>query len=282
MQKAFFEFEGYKIHYATIGNGSKYLLAFHGYGLDCTLFNAFADSLGKHYTIISFDLFHHGESKFPPALPGPTPLQPSLLKQMLESLLPKLGIDKFGLMGYSMGGRICLYLADYMQDRVDELYLFASDGMKRSYGYEFVTYTAVGRALFRLAIETGGLTLPILHIGRQLRIIDRKAATFFISQVNSKPKRQKLYYSWQAYRLFKPDLEKIATLVNAGKITLHLFCGKYDKILPPWTVKRLVNKLNGYKPVILESGHDLVNAKTSLFLQEYLRDEERRTRGGKN
>lgn len=270
MQKAFFQFNGYKVHYASIGKGPKYLLAFHGYGQDSTLFQAFANSLGKHYTIISFDLFHHGDSQFPLGIEASQALPPALFKQMLEELLFKLGIDRFGLMGYSMGGRICLHLATIFGNRVDELYLFASDGLKRSYGYLFVTYTQLGKALFRLMINTGGIMSSALKFGQRIGVLNGKAAAFFITQVNSKPKRERLYNAWQTYQLFRPDLDLVAALINSGQIKLHLFCGKYDKVLPPRTIQRFIKKLNGFKPVMLDSGHDLVTPKTSAFLQEYL------------
>lgn len=275
MQKAFFEFDGYKIHYTTIGNGNKYLLAFHGYGQDASLFQAFEDSLGKHYTILSFDLFHHGDSHYPLGLDAATPLPPELMKQMMEQLLNKLGVATFGLMGYSMGGRICLYLAPMFGKRVTELYLFAGDGMKRSYGYMFVTYTGVGKALFRLMVKTGGIMSTALKFGRRIGLMNGKAAAFFITQINSKAKREKLYNAWQTYQLFKPDLDTVAAQINSGQVKLHLFCGKYDKVLPPHTIQRFVKKLKDIRPVMLESGHDLINAKTSAYLQDYLGREPR-------
>lgn len=270
MQKAFFEFNGYRVHYATIGNGPKYLLAFHGYGQDSALFQSFSNSLGRHYTILSFDLFHHGESLYPLNVPASRPLPPELFKQMLEELLFKLGIEQFGLMGYSMGGRICLHLSTMFGNRVDELYLFASDGLKRSYGYLFVTYTRLGKSLFRLMINTGGIMSTALKFGQRMGILNGKAAAFFITQVNSKPKRERLYNAWQTYQLFRADLNAVAELINSGQIKLHLFCGKYDKVLPPWTIQRFVKKLKDIQPVMLESGHDLVTPKTSAYLQDYL------------
>lgn len=271
MQKAYFEYEGYKVHYAIIGRGDSYLFAFHGYGQEGAVFNAFENSLGKHYTIIAFDLFHHGGSNYPMGLAPDTALETSAYKTMLEVLLNKLGIDKFGLMGYSMGGRICLQLLTMFGNRIDELYLFAPDGIKRSNGYAFGTYTLVGKALFKLMIDAGGIMLGALKLGNRVGIVNSKAYAFFITQVNSKPKRRKLYNTWQAYRRFKPNLNSVAHQLNNGTTTMHLFTGRYDKVLPPWTVNRLLKKLTN-NPVNnqLESGHDLISQKTSAYLQNYI------------
>lgn len=271
MQKAYFEYEGYKVHYAIIGRGDSYLFAFHGYGQEGAVFNAFENSLGKHYTIIAFDLFHHGGSNYPMDLAPDTALETSAYKTMLEVLLNKLGIDKFGLMGYSMGGRICLQLLTMFGNRIDELYLFAPDGIKRSNGYAFGTYTLVGKALFKLMIDAGGIMLGALKLGNRLGIVNSKAYAFFVTQVNSKPKRRKLYNTWQAYRRFKPNLNSVAHQLNNGTTTMHLFTGMYDKVLPPWTVNRLLKKLTN-NPVNnqLESGHDLISQKTSAYLQNYI------------
>ena len=273
MQKAYFEYEGYKVHYAIIGKGSKYLLAFNGYGQLGEVYKAFENSLGTEYTIIAFDLFHHGQSSYPANLPNDTALEPTLFKAMLEQLLDKLGINTFGLMGYSMGGRICLHLLTLFNTRITELYLFAPDGIKRSNGYAFGTYTLLGKALFKLMIEAGGVMLTGLKLGNKLGIVHSKAHAFFVTQVNTRAKRLKLYNTWQSYRRFKPNLNTVAGILNNGKVKLHLFTGKYDKVLPPWTVNRLLNKLT-IKVVNnqLESGHDLISLKTSAYLEKYLHD----------
>lgn len=271
MQKAYINYQGYRLHYATIGSGPSYLLAFHGYGQDATVFNAFANSLGRHYTILSFDLFHHGGSTYPLTLAPNTPLAPALYKAMLDELLNRLGITTFGLMGYSMGGRICLHLAPMYGKQVTSLYLFAPDGIKRSYGYLMGISTPLGRSLFKVGISAGGLVLGLLKLGNALGIVNSKAHAFFVTQINSKPKRQKLYNTWLSYRLFMPNLDTVATLINQGQIKLHLFVGKYDKVLPPWTVRRLVKRLNPpIQPTLINSGHDLISPKTSTFLQDYL------------
>lgn len=276
MQKAYFEYEGYKVHYAIIGKGDSYLFAFHGYGQEGAVFNAFENSLGKHYTIIAFDLFHHGGSNYPIGLAPDTAIETSVYKAMLEVLLTKVGIDKFGLMGYSMGGRICLQLLTMFGDRIDELYLFAPDGIKRSNGYAFGTYTLVGKALFKLMIDAGGIMLGALKLGNRLGIVNSKAYAFFVTQVNSKPKRRKLYNTWQAYRRFKPNLNSVAHQLNNGTTTMHLFTGRYDKVLPPWTVNRLLKKLtNNTVNNQLESGHDLISQKTSAYLQNYINQKKR-------
>jgi len=271
MQKAYFEYDGYKVHYTLIGNGAKHLLAFNGYGQEGAVYKAFENSLGREYTIIAFDLFHHGESHYPRGLAPDTALELDLFKEMLESLLNRMGIDTFGLMGYSMGGRICLQLLTMFGNRVTELYLFAPDGIKRSNGYAFGTYTLVGKALFKLMVDTGGIMLAGLKLGNRLGIVNSKAHAFFVIQVNTKEKRRKLYNTWQTYRRFKPNLDTVAAILNTGQVKLHLFTGKYDKVLPPWTVNRLLKKLTiNTVNNQLQSGHDLISLKTSAYLERYV------------
>lgn len=270
MQKAFIEYAGYKVHYVIIGKGSRYLFAFHGYGLTGEQYQAFETALGGKYTIISLDLFHHGQSHYPDNIGKDTALEPALFKAMIEKIATGMGIDRFGLMGYSMGGRICLYLLPQFGNRITELYLFAPDGIKRSYGYMLGTYTFIGKALFRLMLKQGWLMKGLLNIGWRIGVVNPKAHKFFLSQIETQAKREKLYYSWQSYRLFRTDLDAVVKCIKENNMALHLFTGKYDRVLPPATVNRLLKKLGpGYVNIRLDSGHDLISTKTAHYLETY-------------
>ncbi len=52
------------LHYTRQGAESKVLLCFHGYGWNCYNFDEAMPDLIKKYTVYSFDLFAHGESKW--------------------------------------------------------------------------------------------------------------------------------------------------------------------------------------------------------------------------
>lgn len=52
------------------------------------------------------------------------------MERISESFLLNFGIEKFGLIGYSMGGRIVLVTMELMYQRINSVLLIAPDGLK--------------------------------------------------------------------------------------------------------------------------------------------------------
>ena len=58
----FISHNGFNWEYEKFGSGKEILLAFHGFGNHSSDFRILERSLGKKYTIISFNLPYHGAS----------------------------------------------------------------------------------------------------------------------------------------------------------------------------------------------------------------------------
>jgi len=58
-----YEHDGLSLEYEIIGDGDKTMFAFHGFGISAELFRNLESSLGKKYTIYSFNLPYHGLSQ---------------------------------------------------------------------------------------------------------------------------------------------------------------------------------------------------------------------------
>src|ERR1043165_7989118 len=118
-----------KLHYLEMGSGKKILLAFHGYANDAAIFRSFEQYLGHEYTILSFDLLHHGKSTWTDDV--------ILSKQDLASLITEVRdiytAEKISLLGYSMGGRVCLTVMELFPASVEKLVLIAADGLTRDF-----------------------------------------------------------------------------------------------------------------------------------------------------
>lgn len=274
MHSTNFIYNGYTLHYRTIGTGSKYVFAFHGYGLTGDIFKAFEGAMGQRYTIISFDLFHHGGSTYPPTIPPHQTITPQAFAEMLNELCARLGIAKFGLMGYSMGGRMSLCLTEYFKDRVTELFLFAPDGIKPTPGYFFMVFNPVGKMLFKLLIKGYKYLGPVFWVYRTFRILPKKTYNFYRSQVDTEAKRQQLYNAWNAHKLFKPNLANVKQVIRENHIKLHLFTGAYDMLLQPHYFTHFAHSIGpGYKNNILKIGHNLITPDVNKLLAEYLAKE---------
>ena len=98
----FFEFNGGKIYYNDIGEGTPVVLL-HGYLESSDIWDDFAKKLSEKYRVISVDLPGHGMS----GSYGSTHTM-EFMANIVKELLDTLGIKKVFLTGHSLGGYVTL------------------------------------------------------------------------------------------------------------------------------------------------------------------------------
>ena len=108
-----------KMSFLDTGAGMPVLLG-HSYLFDHTMWQPQIPTLSKHYRIIAPDLWGHGKS---PALPARSTSMVDLARDHLR-LMDSLGIDRFTVVGLSVGGMWGAELAALAPDRVNGLMLF--------------------------------------------------------------------------------------------------------------------------------------------------------------
>lgn len=105
--------ERHKLHYRATGNPrSPALLLLHGFLGSYQDFSAVLTELSKHFYCITPDLPGHGQT-----LTQPNCYTFTTTAQTLLRLLDALEVEQTHLLGYSMGGRLALYLACCFPER---------------------------------------------------------------------------------------------------------------------------------------------------------------------
>ncbi len=137
------------LHYLRWGTGKRLVLAFHGYGDDAAIFGPLQEFISNEFTLLSIDLPHHGNSKWA----GDEMFTKNDLVVLVESLMSAYGVRKISLLGYSMGGRVCLALIELLPISLDKVVLLATDGLTVNLYYSFFTKNAVGRSVFKNMLE---------------------------------------------------------------------------------------------------------------------------------
>lgn len=265
-QENFIHYHRNLLHYVKAGNGKHPLLVFHGFGQDHTLYVSLLRSLSSKYTVYIIDLFFHGKSEWND---GERPLKKSTWNSILQVLLEEQKITTFSILAYSLGGKFALATLEGYPDRIKNLFLLAPDGVKTSFWYSMATYPKVFRSLFKSMILHHNRFLWIANKLNQSGLVDKGLIRFADFQMNSEAKRRRVYYSWVVFRHLSFDLKKIARLINDNPIRLTMIVGKYDKVIRPENMHRLLRHVKDYRLEVLESGHTgLIGESLHLLMKD--------------
>ncbi|PTX12258.1 pimeloyl-ACP methyl ester carboxylesterase [Pontibacter mucosus] len=241
-----------KLHYRVIGRGRRVLLTFHGYGQSSSYYLPMEKALGEDYTIYAFDLFFHGRSYLNK---HNMPLSKEFLKGFIERFLEKQGIKEFSLMGFSMGGKFALTLVECMPERIRELFLIAPDGIKTSLWYNIATYPGWLQQLFKRTVVKPEFFFGMLRMLQRYNLVHKSLIRFAHYQMDSTPKRLRVYRSWIGFRDLNFDIRKIVQLLNKHHVPVTMFLGEYDEIISPKRVAVFMDALEKGELVILKTGH---------------------------
>jgi pimeloyl-ACP methyl ester carboxylesterase len=118
--------DGVPLRYRVEGQGPA-LLLIHSHYFTMRIWDDWIDTLAPHFTVIRFDMTSHGFT-------GPEPngnysMERDLL--LINGLLEKLDVDRFSVVGSSLGGNMAFHLAARQPQRIEKLVLINSGGLPR-------------------------------------------------------------------------------------------------------------------------------------------------------
>jgi pimeloyl-ACP methyl ester carboxylesterase len=113
-----------KLAIESFGTGEP-LVLIHGMGSAATAWKPIIGDLKNKFKVVTVDLPGHGRTAFSPV----QPMDPTSLAQLVIKNLNSLGIDKFHLVGNSLGGWICLEIATSNPEIVKSITALAPAGL---------------------------------------------------------------------------------------------------------------------------------------------------------
>ena len=240
-----------KLHYLKWGSGKRLLLAFHGYGDDAVIFSPLIEHLTFEYTILSIDLPHHGGSKWP----DKEAFTVADLISLVRTLKNEFEVDKISLLGYSMGGRVCLSVIEQMPESIDKVVLMATDGLTVNLYYYLFTRTAAGRVMFRHMLENPALYLKAVDWLRKVNLVGPSKHKFVMHFLQTDEGRNLLLRVWPAMSGIIPPPSKVKATIKKHRIPVTIIMGLLDKIIPPIQAKKFSAGLDTVKVHYLAKGH---------------------------
>lgn len=271
MEKQIHSYKNYQLEFLQFGEGPKVILAFHGFGRKAEDFLLFEKLLHTEYTVYSFNFFHHGNSVYPKNRIEKDTLKKEELWGIIHSFLQAQKIERFSLMGYSMGGKICLSLIENFASQIDELFLFAPDGIKINFWYKFTSKNRIGNLIYKRILYHPTNFFRFLKFLKRIRLITDKMHRFVMYNLETEEKRKLVFTVWMTLRLIEPKPRKCAQLIQNNKIQCGLFFGKYDQIIKVKTGKWFSELIQQKESLhIVECGHNLYMPATVTELENFL------------
>lgn len=222
------------IHTYEYGNGPRLLILFHGFDESGAEYGTLGDRLGKEYTVLIPDLPYHGQTQWTTGV-----LSPALLIEMAGILMRHRGVSKCSILGYSMGGRLALCLAQQRTVLIDRLILLAPEGLRKNRWFDFATHTLIGRILFRWITSRPGPLLFLLKISRKGGLISSDLANFVKKYMNTTEKRFLVYRMWMCFRKLHIKRRNIFGSLTRHKVPLWICLGRYDRLIPLKTTNKI-------------------------------------------
>jgi pimeloyl-ACP methyl ester carboxylesterase len=251
------------LHYVKWGQGTKVMLAFHGFGQTAQAFAPLAEVLAPHYTFYSFDLFYHGNSQWN------TPQQ-ALTKEywqsIIEQFIQETGISSFSVCGFSIGCKLALATAEAFSVQVESLWLIAPDGIYTSPWYKMATSPAGGRAIFYRLMQNPAPLLKTSALLQKLRLLPKSLARFAESQLQSPAQRYQLYHTWILFSLLRFNPQALASCLNNPGTAVVFFLGTVDKVITHRKLASFIGLIPQAKIHTLASGHTRLIKATARFV----------------
>jgi pimeloyl-ACP methyl ester carboxylesterase len=252
------------LHYKKIGKSDKILLAFHGMGQDFSCFQKLAQTFENQYTTYLFDLPFHGESQVNEAI-----ITKEIWKEYLDKFLHENQIQNFSIISFSMGGRFALATLEAFSERIQNAILLAPDGITEDPFYYSATRFNFTRKIFKKILKNNHKFHGFADVLSRAGIVHESVLKFAKMMVDTPEKQEQLYQSWVGFRTLNFDIEKLAQLIDNQQISVQLFMGKYDKLLPIHNVYPLTKRLKNAELITLESTHGRLVDKTIAYLVNF-------------
>ncbi len=255
-----------RMHFLKWGSGPRLLLAFHGYGEEAASFRPLQQYLETGYNCYIFDLPHHGKSNWT----DDTLLETTDLIMALKGLMERESVTMASLLGYSMGGRVCLGILEQMPHQIQQVTLLAADGMARDFYYHFFTRNFLGKRMFRHMLTKPAAYFKTLDLLRGLKLLDESRYKFVMHYLGTEKSRRQLSQIWPAMSDMMPDVEKVKGFISRFRIPVHIFMGKFDRVMPPGLAENFKSGLETVHLHIVEKGHGILDQDNAPLIAQTL------------
>ncbi|HEY1007079.1 MAG TPA: alpha/beta hydrolase [Sphingobacteriaceae bacterium] len=264
------------LHYYKFGKGDKVMLCFHGYGMHGKQFTLLESGLGDQYTFYGFDLFFHKQTRLKDQ--SLAAVKKGISKQqmalLIEDFCREHHIDKFSLIGYSMGSHYATAIMEQLPHRVSEYIVAAASSLGPGRVVLFLSRTRLGNKLLeKIALTDNGM-LYLLKLIHKIGIVDRAGYDILYKEIATYELRFSFYATATFLRDFITDRKRLIRAINTHAVKSIFIFGKRDKMYPPSLGNTVIPHIPSAQKIILNEGHEMINSNFAKALTAALYDHQ--------
>lgn len=272
MTQQYFDHALANLHYYKFGSGAQKMLCFHGYGMHGKQFGILEEELGSKYTFYGFDLFFHKETKLKDQ--GLEAIKRGISKQELACFITDFctheHIDRFSVIGYSMGSHYATALAEELGTRINEYIVVAPSSINPGNLIRFFSKNKTGNKLLEKLTLNEKALIGMLQLFKRLRILDKVGHDILYKEISTAALRLNFYACFTYLRFLETNEPQLIQAIQKGHIKSIFIFGKRDRMYPPEIGNRFIGKLKQAEVIILDENHELINRNFSFTLSRLL------------
>ncbi|MDB5121649.1 MAG: Alpha/beta hydrolase family protein [Sphingobacteriales bacterium] len=273
MTDHYFEHSLAKIHYYKFGNGSKSMLSFHGYGMHGKQFKVLESVLGDDYTFYGFDLFFHKETRLVDQ--SIENVKKGITKKQFSDLIQAFcnyeNIDRFSVIGYSMGTFYATTVVEELANRIAEFILISPSSIRPGNVIKFLSLNKIGnRFLERLTSSNKGL-LRLLSLLRRVKVVDDIGYNILYKEIATPELRFSFYACLTFLRFWNTNEAHLVDVLNKNSIKSIFIFGKRDPMYPQHIADHLIPKIKDATKLVLDENHEMINHNFATELARLLK-----------
>ncbi len=255
------ELDNGQLVYTKHGGGYKILLAFHGFGQDKNVFKEWVKILEKEFTIYAFDLFYHGESSREYGK-----LSKKEWCQYLKKFLDKESINKFSVLGFSLGGRFAIASSLAYPKNIDQLILIAPDGVFLTIWFKLATNSTI-KWLFKYFMLNPDKLDKLLAFNRKYKLVNTYIEDFVKKEMGSPENRKRVYISWNHFKSLGYSRKILSREFNKHGFKRRIILGSKDHVIRPKDILPIIEDMGNFKIDILPmKHHQLIKSEVASLI----------------
>jgi pimeloyl-ACP methyl ester carboxylesterase len=241
------------ISYLRFGSGNRCLICFHGFGDRATIWYSLDKKMGEKFTIIAIDLPFHGHTEWQSKT-----MQSIDFEVITNEILKKEGFERFSLTGFSFGARIVQKLLFSHSDLIDNILLFAPDGMGTKGLKNATSFPIWVRRFTHFLLKKPSKIVQLVNWLYQKKLVDKSVQWFFSQNINNQLRRERLFFYWLNLDDFEMPILNFKKKLQETRINTHIFLGRHDDITPLSIGDFLTAETPNVQLHIVDSNHQIL------------------------